>query len=153
MSNTLKYVGMSRATKSTGLFIVGDINFDSFQNGSCNKKVVNELERLRKCPLKFEFKYLFEQSSESFKIIFHNIQSINKHFEDINNDYSYKSADIMIFVEAWSLKSDKYVIENFKTINTSFQKQRRAKGNVCFVRNKYISMVFKILYYLKKILT
>jgi ATP-dependent exoDNAse (exonuclease V) alpha subunit len=44
MSNSLKYVGMSRCTKAKGLYIVGEIDFESLTNGKVPKNVSEEIK-------------------------------------------------------------------------------------------------------------
>ena len=61
MSNSLKYVAMSRCTKAEGLYIVGEINFESLTNRKVSKNVYEEIKRLETIPVQFELRYLYEQ--------------------------------------------------------------------------------------------
>jgi hypothetical protein len=127
---------MSRCTKAEGLYIVGEINFESLTNRKVSKNVYEEIKRLETVPVQFELRYLYEQPEKTFKIIFQNVQSLHKHLEDLKNDYTYKDADVIICIEAWSKADDKFEIPNFLTINNSTKAYRKARGHVCFLNYK-----------------
>jgi len=135
---------MSRCTKAKGLYIVGEIDFESLTNGKVSKNVSEEIKRLETVPIQFELNFLYEQPENSVKIIFKNVQSLHKHFEDLKNDYSYTVADVIICIETWTKASDKFEIANYQAINHSTEEYKKARGHVCFIKKNFKYKVTQI---------
>ncbi|XP_062618494.1 uncharacterized protein LOC134280069 [Saccostrea cucullata] len=90
------YVALSRVTSKQGLFIeTNDI-------GSLQKKIYADPEV--KSALQGMPKLIlpnFDASKHGITIYLHNIQSLNKHFEDLKNDIRCRNADIICLTETW----------------------------------------------------
>ncbi|XP_062591494.1 uncharacterized protein LOC134252984 [Saccostrea cucullata] len=132
------YVALTRVTSKNGLFIETD-NAEALQ-----KKVYADsevkialAEMLRVQLTKFPTKLL-----DSNSIILHNVQSLNGHFADLQNDFRFKGAQFICLTETW-LRSDQslaqFDMDGFSLYHTSrrdaydqsneqVQKLRDAKG-------------------------
>jgi hypothetical protein len=100
------YVGCSRATKASGLFLDGDFKAPSKMDSGCNI-VINEMQRMKTIsPLSFNIKFLQDIKTSELKIVFHNVQSYQKHRLDVLCDQFYTQADILLFVEVGDVSKE-----------------------------------------------
>jgi nucleoside-triphosphatase THEP1 len=109
------YVACSRSTSLEGLYFDG--NFEP--PGPPPDFVLLELARLRKKGFKFSLQFLQDIPDTHYKLIFHNVQSLHKHFQDITSDQCYTSADMMAFVEPWILENENYDFRGFQCFHKS----------------------------------
>ncbi|XP_062569279.1 uncharacterized protein LOC134231343 [Saccostrea cucullata] len=105
------YVALSRVTSKEGLFIETN-DLESLQRKIyADPEVKAALQGMPKLDLPN-----FDQLEQGITIFLHNIQSLNKHFEDLQKDIRYRNADIICLTETW-LRSEqnvsKFTIEGF----------------------------------------
>lgn len=101
------YVALSRVTSKAGLF------FESNDHEMCKKKIYADPEvktALQEMPRLLQ--PTFDILKENITIFVHNIQSLNKHFEDLKKESRCKNADIICLTETW-MKSGQNV-RNFE---------------------------------------
>ncbi|CAF1415516.1 unnamed protein product [Adineta steineri] len=67
--------------------------------------------------LKFSLEFPEESQEERFFVMFHNVQSLNKHIFDVRSDKTFLSASMISLVETWTKPSDCLEIEGFKIIH------------------------------------
>ena len=67
--------------------------------------------------LKFLLEFPEESQGERFFVLFHNVQSLNKHILDIRSDKTFLSASMISLVETWTKFTDSLEIEGFKIIH------------------------------------
>ena len=92
----MHYVALSRLRSISGLHIL-NMNENKI---AVSKKVQEEMTRLRqKATLNSHIPFLYKDTSEAFKILFHNVRSLHLHVADVASDYNVKAADVNIFVE------------------------------------------------------
>lgn len=90
------YVALSRVTSKAGLFI------ESNDQEMCKKKIYADPEvktALQEMPRLLQ--PTFDILKENITIFVHNIQSLNKHFEDLKKESRCKNADIICLTETW----------------------------------------------------
>lgn len=130
LTRALLYVACSRVTSLNGLFIVGKFNVPK-RNPNVPKPTEIEMELLKTIK----------------KMYYHNVESLNKHFEDITSNKTLLRMDIFIFVETWTLPTDEYLMKNYKIafrIDSTNGTERKPRGIICFVREELIHCI-KIL--------
>ena len=72
-----------------------------------SEKVKQEMSRLREQPLVPCIPSLYNNDQPStIKVLFHNVRSLQLHFDDIKCDYNVQGADVNIFVETRLCHSD-----------------------------------------------
>ncbi len=135
------YVALSRARTSAGLYIIGD--FYQPRTTPTVEIVELELHRLRtEATIGFKLSFLDDNSNNDIKILFHNVQSLQKHISDINCDPNYMAADVLCLVETWAIPDDRFVITGFTLIHqTQAANQRRPSG--CSVLSKVSATFIK----------
>jgi hypothetical protein len=57
-----------------------------------------------------------ESQGERFCVMFHNVQSLNKHFLDVKSDKTFLFASMISLVETWTKPGDSLEIEGFKIV-------------------------------------
>lgn len=111
---SMLYVTCSRATCAQGLFVVTE-SFRPPRAPSANDSIVMEMNKLRQNPLIPIYRFLREPH-RSCQIMFHNVQSLRKHLQDIVTDPQVMASDIYLAVETWSCSQDSFDIINFEEI-------------------------------------
>ena len=66
--------------------------------------------------VKFSLEYPEESQGERLFVMFHNVQSLNKHFLNVKSDKTFLSASVISLVETWTKPSDNLEIESFKIV-------------------------------------
>lgn len=131
------YVACSRVTTINGLFFIGIFEPpNSIENAI---ELNNEISLLRTSKLLIPVFNNMISKSNSLKLLFHNIQSINAHFTDIQSDQNQMNMDLIFLVETWSLSGDDLKIPNFEIINRidcSNRNTRKATGLINYVNSK-----------------
>jgi len=116
----MHYVALSRARNISGLHI---LNLNE-KKVSVSLKVSEEMHRLRTQPLEPCIPSLYKQTStNTFKIIFHNIRFLHLHHEDVASDFNVQEADINICVETSLCSLDSsfhYQIDGFKLFRNDY---------------------------------
>ena len=107
------YVALSRVRNKSGLKLI-----DLAEDKICiDQKVVKEMKRLRenhKIVLCYTPPYRFPK--DSLKVCFLNARSLHKHFNDVKNDISLLSCDIMAFAETRIMdhEHEQYLMKGFR---------------------------------------
>ncbi|XP_062615266.1 uncharacterized protein LOC134277003, partial [Saccostrea cucullata] len=90
------YVALSRVTSKQGLFIETN-DIESIQKKIyADPEVKSALQGMPKLILPN-----FDASKQGITMYLHNIQSLNKHFEDLRKDIRCRNADIICLTETW----------------------------------------------------
>ncbi len=125
------YVGCSLATKASGLFLDGDFKAPSKMDSGCNI-VINEMQTMKTIsPLSFNIKFLQDIKTSELKIVFHNVQSYQKHRLDVLCDQFYTLADTLLFVEVGDVSKEHLKIPD---MCSSAFRRKKCRGYLCFVK-------------------
>ncbi|XP_043472427.1 uncharacterized protein LOC122505072 [Leptopilina heterotoma] len=112
---SMLYVACSRARTASGLFIV--IKNGKFQAPSPpqnDNPVIVEMNRLESSsPLVPCYRFLRNVPNDIIQIIFHNVQSLCKHVDDIDSDPIIKASHVLFFVETWSCELHNFHLNGF----------------------------------------
>lgn len=95
------YVALTRVTSKKGLFIETNDKTKLTNKLYADPDVKSAMEDMQKLALDGPF----EIHSNSTKVVFHNIQSLNKHFNHMKVDRRFTKADVICLTETW-LKPD-----------------------------------------------
>ena len=133
----MHYVALSRLRSISGLHIL-NMNENKI---AVRKKVQEEMTRLRqKATLNSHIPFLYKDTSEAFKILFHNVRSLHLHVADVASDYNVKAADVNIFVETALYSNDNnalYEIPGFQLFRNDFMQHdaRTPYGTAIYVKS------------------
>ena len=96
-----------------------------------------EYKRLKeKSPLIFSCKFVEEITTECLKMVVHNIQSLNLHFNVVKSDKLYKDVDIICLHETWTNSSDNLDLENFHILNRRDNtSNNKAQGSIIYFKS------------------
>ncbi|CAF3612463.1 unnamed protein product [Rotaria sp. Silwood1] len=115
MTRSELYVGSSRATTANGLYLIRD--FAPPKPPESNDAVAMMFKTMRsERMIKFSLEFPEESQGERFYVMFHNVQSLNKHFLDIKSDKTFLFASMISLVETWTKPDDSLEIEGFKIV-------------------------------------
>ncbi|CAG5050324.1 unnamed protein product [Parnassius apollo] len=107
---SMLYIACSRATSAQGLFIVTE-TLRPPRPPSEHDSVVTEMRKLKLNSL-----IPIYPPAKSCQIMFHNIQSLRKHLQDVVTDPQTMACDIYLAVETWSCLQDLFNMNNFEEI-------------------------------------
>lgn len=134
------YVACSRVTSLGGLYIIG--NFYPPQPLEANSPVAKEIRRLeteKRIVCKYED--LYSHCPIVKRIMFHNVQSLNKHIPLIKVDPAFVNCDILLFAETMTKNTDngRFLLDNYFIIaqlnnDDHSRKNLSGKGMCCFVK-------------------
>ncbi|CAF1352277.1 unnamed protein product [Rotaria sp. Silwood1] len=135
MTRSELYVSCSRATKSSGLYLIGD--FVPPKPPERNDAVATMFKSMRsERMLKFSLEFPEESQGERFFVMFHNVQSLNKHILDIRSDKTLLCASMISLVETWTKPTDSLEIEGFKVIHRrDCNDTRKPFGQITYLKN------------------
>lgn len=126
MRRDLLYVACSRATSAEGLFIIG--KFTPPNPIHENDYLFQEMKRWETHKMTPIFRFLREDY-DGIQVLFHNIQSIPKHWNLVRNDKVFTRSHILMFGETWTKPNDNYRIPHFNLVERiDCQERRTAKG-------------------------
>ena len=110
LSRREQYVAFSRSDKLENLHIVGNFTDPWFKEEERRKKkfpllitedrVCNAFRELEKKEVELIWKPLYKFPKESLKLVFHNVNSLMPHLEDIKMDYSTMAEDVCFFIDS-----------------------------------------------------
>ncbi|XP_062614203.1 uncharacterized protein LOC134275940 [Saccostrea cucullata] len=112
------YVALSRVTSKQGLFIETNDIESLKKKIYADPEVKSALQEMPKLILPN-----FDASEQGITMYLHNIQSLNKHFEDLRKDIRCRNADIICLTETW-LRSGQNV-SSFKINDYHFHQATR----------------------------
>ena len=135
MTRSELYVACSRATKASGLYLIGD--FFPPKPPEHNDAVTMMFKAMRsERMLKFSLEFPEESPEENVLVMFHNVQSLNKNILDIRCDQTFLCASLISLVETWTKSSDSLEIEGFKIIRRrDCHDKRKPFGQIIYVKN------------------
>ncbi|CAF1027593.1 unnamed protein product [Rotaria sp. Silwood1] len=135
MTRSELYVSCSRATKSSGLYLIGD--FVPPKPPEPNDAVAMMFKNMRsERMLKFSLEFPEESQEERFSIMFHNVQSLNKRISNIKFDKTFLSSSMISLVETWTIPSDNLEIEGFKIVHRrDCDDVRKPFGQIIYLKN------------------
>ncbi|CAF1316326.1 unnamed protein product, partial [Adineta steineri] len=85
-----------------------------------------------------KFSHEFPEASQEERVfvMFHNVQSLNKHIFDVRFDKTFLSASMISLVETWTKPSDSLEIEGFKIIHRrDCNDIRKPFGQITYLKN------------------
>jgi hypothetical protein len=86
--------------------------------------------------LEFSLEFPEESQGERFFVMFHNVQSLNKHILDVRSDKTFLSASMISLVETWTKPGDSLEIEGFKVIHRrDCNDTRKPFGQITYLKN------------------
>ena len=109
------YIACFRATTALGLFIIVTESFLPPHPPKAQDSVLMEMKRLRQNPLVPVYRFLRECRNNT-QVIYHNVQSLQKHLQDAACDPQILASDICFFAETWSCLEDTFDLPGFKEI-------------------------------------
>ncbi|CAF3949464.1 unnamed protein product, partial [Rotaria sordida] len=135
MTRSELYVSCSRATKSSGLYLIGD--FVPPKPPERNDAVAAMFKSMRsERMLKFSLEFPEESQGERFFVMLHNVQSLNKHILDIRSDKTFLCASMISLVETWTKPTDSLEMEGFKVIHRrDCNDTRKPFGQITYLKN------------------
>jgi PIF1-like helicase/Helitron helicase-like domain at N-terminus/Herpesvirus tegument protein, N-terminal conserved region len=143
MPRALLYVACSRATSANGLYIVGAFNPPKPPKDT--SAAVVEMKRLHTRTMIPIFDNLLTRDDSTYTALYHNVQSLHCHYEDIVPDMVYTSADLMLFVETWTLVTDNYSFSDYELIGHIYcTKRRTAYGCYCIIKRELHRLVSNV---------
>ena len=135
MTRSELYVACSRATKASGLYLVGD--FVPSKPHERNDAVAMMFKSMRsERMLKFSLEFSEESQDGKIFVMFHNVQSLNKHILDIRSDKTFMFASLISLVETWTKLTDSLEIEGYKIIHRrDCNDTRKPFGQIAYLKN------------------
>ena len=134
----IHYVGLSRITSMDKLHIL-DLNETKI---SVSVAVLEEMNRLRnQAKISLSYEHFDYHVAASVRIVFHNIRSLHRHFEDLEKDFNLLLANIIVVCETRLTEYDQneiYALTNFILHRFDFpcqDTQRPIYGFALYVRN------------------
>ena len=142
------HVACSHATKASGLYLIGELVPPKPPE---HNDAVAMMFKTMRCErmLKFSLEFPKESQGERFFVMFHNVQSLNKHMLDIRSDETFLSASVISLVETWTKSMDSLEIEGFKIIHRrDCYDTRKPFGQITYLKNdlKYENIIERCEY-------
>ena len=137
MTRSELYVACSRVTKTSGLYLIGD--FVPPKPPERNDAVAMMFRTMRaERMLKFSLEFPEECQEEKFSIVFHNVQSLNKHIMDVRSDKTFLGASALSLVETWTRPTDSLEIEGFQIVHRRDCKDvRKPFGQIMYLKSNF----------------
>ncbi|GIY55114.1 ATP-dependent DNA helicase [Caerostris extrusa] len=77
--------------------------------------LTKELKRLESTASDPIFAFLHKREENySYHFMYHNIQSLPAHHEDLSSDQSFMHSDLLLLAETWTIRSDRFEFQDFK---------------------------------------
>ena len=89
------YVALSRVTDPNNLFITNFVK-DEIRT---DKRVTDEMERLRQNPLKIPLPFIYNHPHNTRTYTFHNVRTLHKHCNDLASDYNIMATTVLCVAE------------------------------------------------------
>lgn len=141
MNRSALYVACSRATQASGLYLIG--NFIAPKPFADQDAIKVELSSLR-TNKHLTSHYDFFLTRNNFKVVYQNVESLHAHINDVRSDNVMLKADILCFVETWSLNGENYDIPGYiilpnMRLDSSETATRNKRGIIIYVRTDLAS--------------
>ncbi|CAF1310151.1 unnamed protein product [Rotaria sordida] len=143
MTTSNLYVACNRATKATGLYLISE--FVPRKPPESNDTVAMMFKTMRsERKIKFSLQFPEESQGEKIYLMFHNVQSLNKHFLDVKSDNTFLSASMISLVETWTKPSDYLEIERFKIVQRPHSHHiQKPFGQIIYFKYESIAEICK----------
>ncbi|CAM4981728.1 unnamed protein product, partial [Rotaria socialis] len=131
----IRQINTNRLTKASGLYLIGD--FVPPKPPEHNDSVAMMFKTMRsERMIKFSLEFPEESQGERFSVIFHNVQSLNENFSDIQFEKTFLFASMISLVETWIKPSDSLEIEGFKVVHRrNCNDIRKTFGQITYLKN------------------
>ncbi|KAI8331289.1 hypothetical protein BD560DRAFT_441262 [Blakeslea trispora] len=106
-----------------------------------NSSIALELEGQGTVQLENAFKHLAKKDSGyGFQLIYHNVQSLKAHLNQITNDTAYLVSDFILLGETWTTSTQHFELSGFEEVSRVDNQgiTPRANGSLCFVKKHLI---------------
>ncbi|XP_050313051.1 uncharacterized protein LOC126748095 [Anthonomus grandis grandis] len=152
MTRTSTYVACSRATKLSGLYIIGKFKAPkpATEKDAAYKELVNMQEN-KLLTSNYNTQYL-NDSNVKYIIAYQNVQSLPKNLNFIKNNPIFKDAHFLIFVETWLYKNKKNIKLNDFEVFANLSNDRPVSkpfGIICFKKKKVSAKIKSVKKYTK----
>ncbi|GFR02563.1 ATP-dependent DNA helicase [Trichonephila clavata] len=112
LTRPLQYVALSRVTSIQGLYILGE--YKAPPPPGEDGLVLQEMKRLKAHSILPKYAFLHQHNDpNTLQIMYHNVQSLNAHHEDIAADPCMMNSNILLFAETWTVVGDKFAFDHF----------------------------------------
>ncbi|KAI8387548.1 hypothetical protein BD560DRAFT_420006 [Blakeslea trispora] len=126
LNQSLLYVACSRVTSASGLFLTGNKS-ETTRPPRTNDEISIELNRQKTVQLGTAFDRLTTTNSNyTYQLMFHNVQSLKAHVDQIINDRSYLASDFFLFYLPEFKEGSRIDVKGSTP---------HAYGSACFVNN------------------
>ncbi|XP_072041446.1 uncharacterized protein [Amphiura filiformis] len=102
LQQAMAYVALSRVTHLDGMYLM---NFDA-KRIYCDETIAPNIAKMSQCDLSVANPLLEINHNNYFIIAHHNIQSLNRHFEDMKNNSEFRKAHVICLSETWLTSSN-----------------------------------------------
>lgn len=95
-------------------------------------------ERLTLNPAIWRFQFLGGSCKPyAHQMIYHNVQSLIKYYDDIAGDPYFKNSDVLVFTETWTVPEDRLFFEGFNRphVIVSHHSKRKPSGVSIYLKN------------------
>ncbi|GBM96433.1 hypothetical protein AVEN_133800-1 [Araneus ventricosus] len=102
-----------------------------------------EMKRLKANSNIPKFAFLHRHNEpNTLQILYHNVQSLHAHYEDIAADPCMMNSNILLFAETWTVFKDKFQLDRFDYYHLSSNPTKRKPSGVSiYIKNKLHYMV------------
>ncbi|GFR27550.1 ATP-dependent DNA helicase [Trichonephila clavata] len=112
LTRSLQYVALSRVTSIQGLYILGE--YKAPPPPREDDLILQEMKRLKAHSILPKYAFLHQHNDpNTLQIMYHNVQSLNAHHEDIAADPCMMNCNILLFAETWTVVGDKFALDHF----------------------------------------
>ena len=101
LQKAMAYVALSRVTHLDGMYLM---NFDESRI-FCDENVATHIAKMSRCNLSVANPLSQIDHTNHFIIAHHNIQSLNRHFEDMKRNIEFRKAHVICLSETWLTSS------------------------------------------------
>ncbi|GBM59807.1 hypothetical protein AVEN_154362-1, partial [Araneus ventricosus] len=105
--------------------------------------IFQEMNRLKENSIIPKYAFLHQHNDpHTLQIMYHNVQSLNAHYEDIAADPCTMNSDILLFAETWTIVKDEFPLNNFHHHHLfSHHSRRKPSGVSVYVKKKLMPLV------------
>ncbi|GFX70554.1 ATP-dependent DNA helicase [Trichonephila clavipes] len=144
LTRPIQYVALSRVTSIQGLYILGE--YKAPLPPREDDLILQELKRLKGNSILPKYAFLHQHNNpNTLQIMYHNVQSLNAHYEDIAADPCVINSNILLFAETWTVVGDKFAFGHFDDYHlVSHHSRRKPSGVSIYIKKQLSSMVDEV---------
>ncbi|GBN30786.1 hypothetical protein AVEN_103957-1 [Araneus ventricosus] len=141
LTRPLQYVALSRVTSAKGLYILGE--YTKPPPPREDDPIFQEMKRLKANSIIPKFAFLHQHNDpNTLQIMYHNVQSLNAHYEDIAADPCKMNSDILLLAETWTIVKDEFELDSFDHYHlVSDLTKRKPSGVSVYIKKDFKYMV------------